>query len=209
MTNVQELDMKNVIRAIRSINFRQILTVFLAGCLLVISTACSQDNVAKTGTTAQTGTTAKMEASRLASDTYDKYDANQDYKGGINAYNDDRRYNEKTAAKAQELVDTAKRRQADDLGDYVDNVKERAINEKTTKKATAGISRKLEENKDNALEYIDDKSDKLQRNLSKVPGGAKDVFDEATDTAQGAVKDATKATKTTTNDIKENFKDLS
>jgi gas vesicle protein len=203
MTNIQERDMKNIIRAIRSINFRQILTVFLAGCLLVISTACSQDDVAKTGTT------AKTEASRLASDTYDKYDANQDYKGGINAYNDDRRYNAKTAAKAKGLVDTAKRRQADDLGEYVDNVKERAINEKTTKKATAGISRRLEENKDNALGYIDDKSDKLQRNLGKVPGGAKDVFDEATDTAQGAVKDATKAAKTNTNNVKENFKDLS
>jgi hypothetical protein len=209
MTNIQERDMKNIIQAIKSINFRQILTVFLAGCLLVISTACSQDDVAKTGAAAKTGTSAKMEASRLASDTYDKYDANQDYKGGINAYNDDRRYNEKTAAKAKGLVDTAKRRQADDLGEYVDNVKERGINEKTTKEATKGISRRLEENKDNALGYIDDKSDKLQRNLGKVPGGAKDVFDEATDTAQGAINDATKATKTNTNNIKENFKDLS
>ena len=81
---------------IKSINIRQILTVFLAGCLLVISTACSQGNMAQAGGKAYTET-----AKRAMSDTYDDYDANQDFQGGMNGYNDDRRYNAETAAKAK------------------------------------------------------------------------------------------------------------
>ena len=145
--------MQKLIQIIRSINLKQVLTVFLAGCLLTLSTACSQDNVAQAGGKAYTET-----AKRAMSDTYDDYDANQGFKGGMNGYNDDRRYDSETATKAKTLVDTAKRRQADNLGEFTDNVKE--------------------------------------------------VFDEATDTAQNALDDAAKATKKTTKNIKGNFEDL-
>lgn len=100
--------MQNLIQIIKSINIRQVLTVFLAGCLLVFSTACSQGNIAQAGGQAYTET-----AKRAMSDTYDDYDANQDFKGGMNGYNDDRRYNAETAAKAKALVDTARSRQKD------------------------------------------------------------------------------------------------
>ena len=52
--------MRKLIQVIKSIKLRQILTVFLVSSLLIVSTACSQGNVAKGG--------------RPASDTYDKYD---------------------------------------------------------------------------------------------------------------------------------------
>ena len=199
--------MRKVIQAIKSIKIRQILTVFLAGCLLVISTACSQSGVASND-----GLT-KRETSRTyqgeARDTYDNYDANQNYEGGMNGFKDDRRYDAGTAAKSKALVDTAKRRQADDLGDFADNVKDRAINGKTTDRALGKFSDKLERNKDKALDYVDNKSDKLQRNLGKVPDGARNVFDEATDTAQDALNDAGKATRKNTKNIKGNFEDLS
>lgn len=175
----------------------------MAGCLLVVSTACSQ------GSVAQTGNKAGMEASRLASDTYDKYDARETPKGGINNYSDDRRYNSKTAAKAKALVDTAKRRQVDDLDEFTDNVLERSVgNEGVNEKAIKSFSRKVERNKDKALNYVDDKSDKLGRNLEKVPGGTKDVLKGAANTAQNAVEDATRATKKTTSNIKNNFEEL-
>ena len=194
---------KNIIQAIKSINIRQILTVFLAGCLLVVSTACSK------GSVAQAGSKAGMEASRLASDTYDKYDAKEAPKGGMNKYNDDRRYDSKAAAKAKTLVDTAKRRQADNMGEFTDNVLERSVgNEGVNERATESFSRKLERNKDKAANYVDNKSDKLGRNLEKVPGGVKNVVKGAADTAQNAVEDASRATKKTSRNIKNNFEDL-
>lgn len=196
--------MKKLIKIIRSVKLKQILTVFLAGALLAISTACSDGNVAQAGGKAYTET-----AKRAMSDTYDDYDANQSFKGGINGYNDDRRYDSGTAAKAKTLIDTAKRRQADDLGEFTDNVLERSVlNEDVNEKATKAFSRKVENNKDKAAEYVDDKSDKLKRNLERVPSQTKKVLDEAADTAQNAAEDASRATQKTTKNIKGNFEDL-
>ena len=196
--------MEKLIKIIRSIKLRQILTVFLAGSLLVISTACNSGNVAQAE-----GKTYTDNAKRAMSDTYDDYDADQSFKGGMNGYNDDRRYDSETAAKAKTLVDTAKRRKADDLGEFTDNVLERSVlNEDANEKATKAFTDKLEKNKDKAAEYVDNKSDKLQRNLEKVPGETKKVVDEAVDTAQNAAKDATSATKKNAKEIKENFEDL-
>ncbi|WP_106241345.1 DUF6658 family protein [Pleurocapsa sp. CCALA 161] len=198
--------MRNIVQFIKSINIKQILTVFIAGCLLVVSTACSQDGAAKVGTKAEAARTSVNTSSR---DTYDKYDANQEYKGGMNQYNDDRRYDSDAgaASKAKTLVDTAKRRQVDNVGDLVDNVTERAKN--TAKDARREVPRTLKDNTEDAVDYVQDKSGKLQRNLSKVPGGVKDVVDEATSPAQDALNDASKATRKTAKDIKDNFEDLS
>ena len=197
--------MQSLIQTIKSINIRQILTVFLAGCLLIISTACSQGNVAQAGGKAYTET-----AKRAMSDTYDDYDANQGFKGGMNGYNDDRRYDAGTAAKAKTLVDTAKRRKADDLGEFTDNVLERSVvNGDANEKATKAFTNKLENNKDKAANYIQDKSENLKDNLSKVPGGTKKVVKEAANTAQDAVENATRATSKTAKEIKDNFEDLS
>lgn len=196
--------MKTLIKIIKSIKLKQILTVFLAASLLVVSTACNRGNVAQAG-----GREYTENAKRAMSDTYDDYDADQKFKGGMNGYNDDRRYDSETAAKAQTLIDTAKRRKADDLGEFTDNVLERSVlNEDVNEKATKAFTNKLERNKDKAVDYVDNKSDKLQRNLERVPGETKEVVEGAVDTAQDAVEDATRATKKTTKNIKENFEDL-
>lgn len=208
--------MKNIVQFIKAINIKQVLTVFMAGCLLVISTACNQDSMAQTGNKAEVEKTtmSKNYDRGAASDTYDKYDANQNYKGGMNSYNDDRRLDTDagTARKTKALVDTAKRRladneEADNVGDYVDNFTERA--KTTVKKAQREVPRTLENNTDTAVNYVQDKSQNLKRNLSKVPGGAKDVFDEATEPAKDALDDAGQVTKKATKEIKGNFEDLS
>ena len=196
--------MKSILQKLVKINLRKTLTAFLVGSLLVVSTACSQSDIAQSGTKAIADT-----AQKVASDDYDKYDANQSFKGGMNGYNDDRRYDAETAAKTKELIDTAKNRKADSFGELVDNIGERSVlNEDVNEKATKAFSNKLERNKDKALEYVDDKSDNLKSNLKKVPDGAQDVFEGAVDTAQDAVKDATKAAKTNAKEVKGNFKDL-
>lgn len=203
--------MKTLIKIIKSFRLRQVLTVFLAGCLLLISTACNQGTVARAdGNAAQAGGREYTEtAKRSGSDTYDDYDAEQSFKGGMNGYNDDRRYDSDTAAKAQTLIDTAKRRKADDLGEFTENVVERSVlNGDVDEKATGAFSDKLERNKDKALNYVDNKSDKLGRNLEKVPGKTQEVFEGAVDTAQDAAQDAAEATKTNTERLKDNFEDL-
>lgn len=206
--------MRNIIQFLKSIKIKQVLTAFLVGCLLLISTACSQDSVAKTGNKAELAGRNAMSKDYdrgAASDTYDRYDANQQYKGGVNSYNDDQRYDYDagTAAKTKNLVDTAKRRQVDNLGDNdnVDNVGDRAKN--AVRKAKREIPRNLKDNQEDAVDYVQNKSDKLQRNLSKVSDGAKDVFDETTSSIQDTLNDAGKVTKKTAQEIKGNFKDLS
>ena len=174
--------MKKLIKIIKSLKLRQVLTVFLAGCLLAIATACSQGTVAQAeDNKAQAGGREYTETGKRAmSDTYDDYDSELPFKGGINGYNDDRRYDSETAAKAQTLIDTAERRKVDDLGEFVDNVGERSIlNGEVVEKATDAFSDKLERNKDKALDYIDDKSSKLKNNLERVPGETKELVDEA------------------------------
>ena len=203
--------MKTLIKIIKSFRLRQVLTVFLAGCLLLISTACNQGTAARAdGNKAQAGGREYTEAGKRAgSDTYDDYDSELPFKGGINGYDDDRRYDSETSAKARTLIDTAKRRQADDLGEYTDNVLERSVlNGDVDERATEAFSNKLERNKDKALNYVDDKSDKLGRNLKRVPGETKEVFEGAVDTAQDAAEDAAKAAKTNTQRVKGNFEDL-
>ncbi len=179
--------MERLIKFIKSIKLKQILTVFLAGTLLVISTACSKGNVAQ----AQ-GKKLTQSSERAMSDTSDKDKmGEQSFQGGMNKYNDDPRYDSGTAAtKTKTLIDTAERRKADDLGEYTDNVLERSVlNKDVDEKALKGFSRKLENNKDKAAEYVDEKSDKLKSNLEKVPGETKKVFDEAVDNAKGAIDD--------------------
>lgn len=195
--------MQDTVKSIKNIKIKQIFAALLVGCLLMVTTACSQ------GTVAQSGRETAKTYQGTPRDTYDNYDANQGFEGGMNGYDDDRRYDSGTAAKAKGLVDTARNRQADNLGEFVDNVGDRAINEKTTERALGRLDDKLDRNKDKAAEYIDNKSDKLQRNLEKVPSGAKNVFEGAADTAQDALEDATNAAQKNAQRIKGNFEDLS
>ena len=193
--------MSNLIRVIKSINIRQVLTVFLAGSLLIFSTACSQGNIAQAGGKEYTET-----AKRAMSDTYDDYDANQEFKGGMNGYNDDRRYNGDTAAKVKSLVDTAERRKADNLGEFADNIGNRAGD--NIDKARRGIPREVKDNLQDAKEDISRRTDRLQKNVSKVPEETKKVLGGAAETAGNAVDDLTTATSKTAKNIKGNFKDL-
>ncbi|MDJ0572949.1 MAG: hypothetical protein QNJ53_28465 [Pleurocapsa sp. MO_192.B19] len=193
--------MKKIIQIIKSIRVKQILTVFLAGSLLIISTACSKGNIVQTGDEV-TKTTKKV-----MSDTYDDYDANQPVKGGMNGYNDDPRYNAETAAKTKALIDTAKSRQQDNLEDYVEGITDRAGDE--IEEAKKDIPRTLEDKKEDTVEYVDNKSDKLKDNLSNTAERAQKILDEATQTAQDTVEEATSATETTAQELKNNLADLS
>ncbi|MGF1541019.1 MAG: DUF6658 family protein [Pleurocapsa sp.] len=193
--------MQNLIKFIKSVNIRRILTVFLAGCLLVVSTACSRGNIAQAGGKAYTDT-----AKRAMSDTYDDYDANQKFQGGMNGYNDDRRYNAETAAKTKALIDRAKSNQNRDLGDYVENLED-SVGDKI-EQAQHDIPRTLQANQRKATDYIQDKSEDLTENFSKVREEATKIIDEATSPAQNAMQNANRASERVGNELKSNFEDL-
>ncbi|GAB4526437.1 MAG: hypothetical protein Tsb0014_06570 [Pleurocapsa sp.] len=178
--------MKKFIQFIKSIKLSQILTVFLASSLLIISTACSQGNIAQAGGKAYTDT-----AKRAMSDTYDDYDANQRFVGGMNGYNDDRRYDAELKSKTKALVDNAEHRQQKDLGDYVSDLGDRA-----------------QETKDEAVENIQQQASNLKENASKTSEQAQKAFDKATDTAQNVAEDAAQATRNRAQDLKDNVQDL-
>ena len=151
--------------------------------MLVISTACSKGNIAQ----AQ-GKKLIESSERAMSATSDQDKmGEQSFQGGMNKYNDDYRYDSGTAAKTQTLIDTAKRRKSDNLGDYAEQITDRAGDR--LEKAQKDIPRQVKSNLNTAAEYVDDKSDKLKRNLERVPGESKEVFDEAVENAKGAVED--------------------
>ncbi|MEM8675821.1 MAG: hypothetical protein AAGF83_18395 [Cyanobacteria bacterium P01_G01_bin.67] len=176
------------------------MSAFLAVCLLTVSTACSQNPVAQTD-----GIVDNVK--RAVADTYDDYDANQNFQGGMNGYNDDRRYDAETAAKSKALVGTALSHQKDNFGEYVENVVDRAENK--IDQAQSEIPRNLQSNQEQAVNYIQDKSENLRDNLNKVPEGSKKTFNQAVDNAQDAIQDAGQATKANAERIKGNFQDLS
>lgn len=172
--------MKKLIQIIKSIKLKQILTVFLAGSLLVISTACSNDgNAAQSGGKAYTDT-----AKRSMSDTYDKYDANQPFEGGMNSYNDDPRYDAGTAGKTKGLLDKAKAEraknlEADSIGDYVENASDRVG--KSVQSAKRDIPRAINDRKEDIAEDVQRRTDTLKKNIKNVPDEAQRIV--------GGVKD--------------------
>lgn len=194
--------MNKLIQIIKNIKLKQVLTVFLAGSLLVISTACSRGNMPQAGGKAYTDT-----GKRAMSDTYDDYDANQSFQGGMNGYNDDRRYNEETAAKAQELVDTAKSRQTDNFGEYVENITDRT--QENVEAAQREIPRNLKAKTEEAVQNVKERSQTLKENVSDASSDARQALDEATDTAQQTVEDAKQATGETAKELQSKVEDLS
>lgn len=180
--------MKRLVQIIKSIKLKQVLSAFLVSSLLLISTACNDGNVAQAG-----GQTYTNTAKRAGSDTYDDYDANQEFKGGINGYNDDRRYDGGTAAKSKALVDQAKRQQKDSIGEYYGDVTERAL--EGNKEATKKIPNAIRDNLEDAAEGIDARTDALQKNLDRAPEEAKRLIDETKTPLVDAAKDVTKAVK--------------
>ena len=175
-----ESTMKTLIKFIKSLRLSQALTVFLAGSLLVVSTACSQGNIAQ-------------------------IDDNQSANSYI-SYTDNQRSTSETEAKAKALVDAAKSRQKDNLGDYADSITDRAQDK--IEEAKREIPQSLRARKNEAVQDIKQRTETLKDNISNTTDEAKRVFDGAVDTAQDAVDDATQAAKNTAKELKGNFQDL-
>ncbi|MGB3264620.1 MAG: DUF6658 family protein [Microcoleus sp.] len=188
---------------LKKIRAVQILTVFLAGILVLVSTACSRAD-------AMTGKTSDQIREEVPSEA-----VNSVYKGGQNQYGDeDPRNKTVTAAeaKAQLLKDQAQRRidtkSSSDVGENVRRVRDDASDKLDQ------IGDKVNDNARNAQRKADDFGDKtkegfanLKENTREGLKGAKDIVKEATEGAKERAAEGTESLKYNVSQGKENVKD--
>lgn len=162
--------MNKLISTLKAIRLNQIFTVFLAGILVLVSTACSR-----------TDTIADKLPGNRGPNTPGQ---TQPYKGGMNNFNDvdSSRLNTEAATKAKALKDKVQSRinqkginGADDL---VDNVRA-ADPGKQAQRFGKDVRNQAEDVKDNLKQFGDRGSKNLERNA----GRAADKVERAVDNA--------------------------
>ncbi|WP_341734880.1 DUF6658 family protein [Microcoleus sp. EPA2] len=188
---------------IKKIRFGQLLTVFMAGLLVFVSTACS-------GTDVMAGKTADKLREEVPSEA-----VTSEYKGGQNQYSDVDPRNAnmtKVEAKAKMLKDEAQRR--------IDTKASNNVGENVRRVADEGpdklkeIGNKLNEDVRSAQENLDEFGKNTQKNMANLKEntrdgvkGAKEVVKEATEGAKDRVAEGKDALQYNLKQGKENVKD--
>jgi hypothetical protein len=185
--------MNKLVAWLKSIRIDRILTVFLAGLLLIVSTACSGGASAKTAdeTRGKTAAEIRQEVPESA--------VTNEYKGGMNDYSDvDPRQNISGAqTKAKGLVDNATKnieeKSIDSPGQYVENYR-----------SGTPLGERVKRIGEDVGEAADNVKKDAAKGAQKNVKGAKEVSDQATgsaketaDAAQGKVKSDIRTTQRT------------
>ncbi|MEG4856511.1 hypothetical protein QUB75_02475 [Microcoleus sp. K1-B6] len=198
---------------VKKIRAVQILTVFLAGILVFVSTACSSapDIMAgKTDVMTGKGKTADQIREEVPTGA-----VTSEYKGGMNDYPDVDPRNKKmttTEAKAQLLKDQAQQRietkSSNNVGENVRRVADDAP-EKLDQ-----IGQKVKDDARTAQRKADDFGDKTKQGFSNLKEntreglkGAKDIVKEATQGAKERVSEGTESLRYNTSGGQENIND--
>lgn len=174
--------MNKVIDWLKSIRLDRILTIFLVGVLVFVSTACSGGASAKTADEIR----EEVPGSALTSP----------YKGGMNDYSDvDPRANTAEAkAKAKALVDNAQKnideKSVDSTDQYVENYRSGTPLGERVKRIGENVT-------DSATQVTRDASKGTQENLRNAK--ATDTGEDIGDKIQQAAQDASDAVKSTVN----------
>lgn len=207
--------MNKLISAIKSIRLGQVLTAFLAGVLLLISTACTGNAQAKM---------PQGDMTRGAGSN--PVGQKQPYEGGMNNFSDTApgQAAKGTAEKTKALIDRAKRdintKGVDSVDQYVDNYRSGAPLGERTKKITDNVRGAAQNTADdvkglgdrvsNATDRAGDKSKELGQNLkngaenmaenTKRAGdstarSAKNAAENIKDSTEYAAKDASRGVK--------------
>jgi hypothetical protein len=157
---------------------KKVLIVFLAGFVLLISTACSSTNSPQAS---RENVNPRTNVQKLIEQPdYDYYDANQPKRGGMNKYNDDPRLeNPRLQKKVDKLVEGAKA-----------NLEER--NDNSVKYSDDKVS-KTGQVLENIEENVAQKIDKFQKNIKRAA-------DDTSDTLADKVDNTAKATRRTAED---------
>jgi hypothetical protein len=168
--------MNKMLHWLKSIRIDRIITAFLVGILVFVSTACSGGVLAKTTDQIPSSKTADQIREEVPSTA-----VTNEYKGGMNEYSDvDPRFNPSGAdTKAKGLVDNAKRnideKSVDSVEQYVENYR-------------SGTP--LGERVKRIGEDVGEAADNVKEEASK---GAKENLQNTKETAKDTAKNATRA----------------
>ncbi|MEG4805652.1 hypothetical protein QUB63_34220 [Microcoleus sp. ARI1-B5] len=195
---------------LKKIRAVQILTVFLAGLLVFVSTACSRPDVMAGKANVMVGKTADQIREEVPSGA-----VTSEYKGGMNDYSDDDPRNQKVTtaeAKAQLLKEQAQHRidtkSSSNVGENVRRVADDAPNKLDQ------VGEKVNENARTAQRKADEFGDKtkqgfanLKENTREGLKGAKEIVKEATEGAKERAAEGTESLRYNTSGGQENVKD--
>ncbi len=175
--------MNKLVSIFKSIRLRQVLTVFLAGVLLVITTACAGNAQAKAPQGSTTGNPGSNPVGQ-----------NQPYEGGMNNFSDTApgQAAKGTAAKTKALVDRAERdintKGIDSVDQYVDNFRSGAPLGERTQKLTDDVK----EGAKNAASDVKGLGDRVSNSASQAGDsavrGAKNAAENIKDNTGDAAK---------------------
>jgi len=202
---------------LKKIRAVQILTVFLAGILVLVSTACSRPDVTAGKTDLIVGKT-DVKAGKTADQIREEVPSGavtSEYKGGMNDYSDVDPRNEKmttTEAKAQLLKEQAQHRidtkSSSNVGENVRRVADDAPDKLDQ------IGEKVNDNARTAQRKADDFGDKtkqgfanLKENTREGLKGAKEIVKEATQGAKERAAEGTESLRYNTSGGQENIND--
>ena len=209
--------MKRVTAFLKRIRAVQILTVFLAGILVLVSTACSRPDVTaeKTDVTAGTTDVITAKTSDQIREEVPSGAVTSEYKGGMNDYSDvDPRNKKVTAAeaKAQLLKEQAQHRidtkSSNNVGENVRRVGDDAPDKLNQ------VGEKVKEDASTAQSKAENFGDKtkqgfanLKENTREGLKGAKNIVKEATEGAKERVSEGTESLRYNTSGGQENIND--
>lgn len=205
----------------KHIRFRQILTAFLAGVLLLAGTACSALQ-AKTASDVRSDvpSAVKGQPAGQVREDLPKSAVDSSVQGGINVYpdTDPRKNTSRTESKTQKLIENAERQVIDESGDVVGNTKrildkkgenlkdlgenaqeDAAALGKRTGRATEELSDKAQSNLESATEGLQKLGNQTQRAAENTAQSAKSGLNQATKSTQRAAEDAAQSVKAGTN----------
>lgn len=183
---------------------KKILVVFLAGFLLLISTACSSNNSPQ-ASRGNLRTEANVQKLTDQPD-YDYYDANQPKQGGMNKYNDDPRLDDpKLQKKADELVNKARANLQQRNDSREEYTKEVSKTGEVLGNIKSDVADKTEQFKRDVSQGAQQRLDTAKDNLEKVSKNVTRAAEDASDTVQGTINDTAKATRRTAEDTLDRF----
>jgi len=207
--------MKRLTAFVKKIRAVQILTVFLAGILVLVSTACSRPDVTAGKTDVITGDPRVGKTADQIREEVPSGAVTSEFKGGMNDYSDVDPRNKKVTteeAKAQLLKEQAQhridtkssnnvgenvRRVADDAPDKLTQVGEKVKNDASTAQSKA----------ENFGDQTKQGFANLKENTREGLKGAKDIVKEATQGAKERLSEGTESLRYNTSGGQENIND--
>jgi hypothetical protein len=176
--------MNKLNNVIKSIKLGRVLGVFLAGCLLVLTTACKPPSPQVTGMGAYNENRGQQT---------ELYDPIQEKKGGMNQYSDtDPRLKARgVEAEARKLTERARQNlqnRADNPQEFVENYRQGAPLGERVKNITENVG-------ESAKETLEDVSKGTQRGMRSVRENTQDTAKETTKAAERAADRASRFTQ--------------